>query len=452
MTSFPATVTPNSPAEEPEERTSSPYNATFAACYIANTATMIAVSCTFRYDDFVHLHGGTAFDLGLIVGLGTLGALTSRAMQAFGLDRIGPRVMWLSCLAVYIGSVLFHTQLDNVTQPPVYIARMMMMLGLAGAFGASLTFVSQAGPVGRMGELLGMLGTSGFVGLAIGPSLSDWLLGDSPQMSDINRMFYTAAGLASLAWSMAWWATRHAPRPVERRWPSLSSIRQFHSGTLLIVAAAMGLGLSLPGVFVRSFVRQAGLGGIGRFFLVYATVALIVRIATRSASDRIGIRPVVLTGMCFLSASMMSFLLVSTSATLVIPAMLTGVAHALLFPAVVSGGNLSFPLHYRGLATTLTLAMFDVGNLIGQPLAGLSVRIAELSGLPPHGTMFVVVATLIGTAAAIYAIRPPRVLSYAEAMSREAASDDGQAASAVVTEAIVTDSCHSEDPVAASAS
>ena len=303
--------------------------------------------------------------------------------------------------------MLLHPLITSIDGPMIFATRILMMLGLAGSFGAALTFVSQTAPPGRMGELLGMLGTSGFLGLAIGPSLSDWLLGADPTMTDVHRMFYVAAVMATLAWIVAYWATRHAPKPVPRSLPSWGTVRQFHPGTLLIVAAAMGLGLSLPGVFVRSFARETGLGGIGPFFIIYACTAFVLRVLTRRLSDQIGVRPVVLTGLALLSASMLLFLLAKSPATLVIPAVVSGFAHALLFPAVVSGGNLSFPMHYRGLATTLTLTMFDVGNMLGQPLVGLSVHLARVWGLPPYTTMFVMVSLLIACANGLFYLFPP---------------------------------------------
>ena len=387
------------------------YGAVFWACYAANTATMIAVSSMFRYADFVQLRGGNEFELGLIVGLGAVGSLSSRFLQAFQLDRIGPRRMWLGALACFITSLLLHTTISTVDGWLVYAARILMMFGLAGAFGASLTFVSQTAPPGRMGELLGMLGTSGFLGLAIGPSVSDAILGSSPDASDINRMFFFAAGMSVFSWVMAFGATSRRTPPLAHRSPTWSCIREHHPGSLLVVAAAMGLGLSLPGVFVRSYARDMDPngGGIGMFFLVYASVAFGVRVATRRMSDRLGTRPVVLAGLGFLACSMLCYLIATTAWLLIIPAVLTAFAHALLFPAVVSGGNYSFPPQWRGLATTLTLTMFDIGNLLGQPLAGGTIHLAEQWGLPGYSVMFVLIAVLLSAANAIFFWMPPRL-------------------------------------------
>jgi hypothetical protein len=76
-----------------------------------------------------------------------------------------------------------------------------------------------------------------------------------------------------------------------------------------------------------------------------------------------------------------------------------------LFPAVVAGATISFPLRYRGLATTLILAMMDIGFLIGAPLIGGIVHYAEFVDLAPYPTMFVTVSVLLALATVIYTFK-----------------------------------------------
>ena len=87
-----------------------------------------------------------------------------------------------------------------------------------------------------------------------------------------------------------------------------------------------------------------------------------------------------------------------------IPALAGGIAHGLLFPAVVGGGSGVFPKQFRGTGTTLMLAMFDIGSLIGQPSVGSIIEISKSCRLPPYATMFTSVAMVTLLAAAFYAI------------------------------------------------
>ena len=69
-----------------------------------------------------------------------------------------------------------------------------------------------------------------------------------------------------------------------------------------------------------------------------------------------------------MEAGLLSYLLVSSRWQLGLPGMLGGVAHALLFPTVVARGSSAFPNRYRGLGTSMMLAMLDLGTLTGAPL------------------------------------------------------------------------------------
>jgi MFS family permease len=141
---------------------------------------------------------------------------------------------------------------------------------------------------------------------------------------------------------------------------------------------------------------------IGTFFAIYAVTAFTMRVALRRLPDRIGPRPAALLGMVALIAAMLLYLVVGAPWTLVFPGTVAGLAHALLFPAVVAGGNRTFPARHRGLATTLVLGLFDLGKLLGMPLAGGVIDGAAYAGLPPYPTMFLTMAGLLALAAVAY--------------------------------------------------
>lgn len=378
------------------------FDRTFWLAYAANLLLMVGVSTLFRYADFVRLAGGTTFTLGLIVGVGMVGSLLMRGVLGTTIDHYGAGRIWAVSLVVIILALLLHLTIATVDSPLVYIARITLMVGQAGAFGASLTFVTLRAPPGRTGEMIGMLGSSGFIGVAVGPILGDWLFATPEVTGDhIRQMFMMATTAAILSLVCVLFASRgEVPiRTSRRRPPMVWLLRRYHPGPILICAAAMGIGVMMPHTFVRPYTQHLGLPRILTFFVVYAVAAFSVRVMTRRFTDRFGIRPVVQVGFTFLAISLLTFLLVDREWLLVIPATIGGVAHAFLFPAIVTGGSLSFPMRYRGLATTFVLAMFDIGNLIGQPLIGGIVEFAPKIGLPGYATMFVCVASLMVTAA-----------------------------------------------------
>jgi MFS family permease len=128
----------------------------------------------------------------------------------------------------------------------------------------------------------------------------------------------------------------------------------------------------------------------------------VIRLLTRRWTDRMGTRPVALCGLSCLAASLLLFLPVNSEWGLALPAAVSGVAHAVLFPAVISGGGNAFPNRHRGLATTLVLTMFDLGSLLGQPAVGVLLQASRNRGWPAYDVMFVSVAAFMGLVAFVY--------------------------------------------------
>ena len=123
---------------------------------------------------------------------------------------------------------------------------------------------------------------------------------------------------------------------------------------------------------------------------------------------------------------------------LVIPSVTYGMGHAILFPAGFAEGCCTFPPRYRGLGTSLMLATYDVGLLIGAPTAGLLVHFGQAQGWPGYPTMFVGVAIVLVLTTGVYATaqRPSQTPSQAASdrtasvchRSRLAAADTQRAA------------------------
>lgn len=180
----------------------------FGHAYLANTSLMIAVSMLFRYADFVTYLGGTEYELGWIVGVGMLGALLMRAVLGAGIDRYGASNIWVASVALVVLSLVGHLWIDRLDSPLIYLLRILYTVSLAGAFGASITFVSLRAPASRTGEVIGSLGSSGFVGMALGPLLADGLFAQSAEgRVAVDRLFLVAAGFGLVSL----WAKPLAP-------------------------------------------------------------------------------------------------------------------------------------------------------------------------------------------------------------------------------------------------
>ena len=227
-------------------------------------------------------------------------------------------------------------------------------------------------------------------------------------------MFVVCAVLGTINVILAILATRHANfQPRSRHASAWSLLRRYHPGAVLLVSAATGFGLGLPGTFLRPYAESMSIPGIALFFAVYCPTAFAARFSSRRLPARIGNRRVLHLGLAFMVTGMLLFTVASNQWLLCLPAVALGVAHALLFPSVIAAGTAAFPARNRGLATTLVLTFFDLGTLVGSPIAGGIVSYAPRLGLPDFGSMFVAVAGMIGTSAVVYALSREKAVSVA---------------------------------------
>lgn len=400
------------------------YDLAFWFAYSSNLTLMIAHSLLFRYADFVLYLGGSEFLLGWIVGLGMLGCLAMRLAQGVGIDRYGPRVMWVASTALFAVSCFGHLAISHVDGPAIFLLRIAYNCAIAGFFGASITFISARAPVTRMAEVVGMLGTSGFMAMVIGAWLGDLLLGQTPIELPRLRWMFAIAGILGLAsMTLGWLATRGEIHiPARRKISPFALLRRYHPGAVLLVGAATGFGLGLPGTFLRPYAASIGIPKIVVFFAIYAPTAFIARFLTRRLPERLGHRAGMLLGLASMSLGMLLLTTATNNWLFAPPAIFLAVAHALLFPSVIAAASEAFPLRNRGLATTLILAMFDVGTLVGSPIAGAILTYSEVVGLPSFPTMFTAAAIAIGSTGVIYAVTPRP--GKANRGARGATSDD----------------------------
>lgn len=406
---------PSSPISEPgaaradktEQHSASAYDAAFWFAYGANFTLTMTAALLYHYADFVVVLGGTEKNLGWIVGIGAVGSLLFRLVQGRAIDQCGPRLIWLLSLGALTCALLAHLLVHRVDGPFVYLVRTIYQCGLAAAFGCSITYITLRAPPARTAEVVGILGSSGFVGMISGSQLGDLLCrGETVERWQVDTLFLCGAALALVTLLLAALATRGAV-PVRRRrhLPLFWLVRRYHPGFLLVMAAVMGLAITLPGTFLLPFVETRGLGGVATFFSTYAVTAFVMRLATRRFTDRVGVPRTVLIGAATLAASMLLYLVVDSAWTLALPGVAAGIAHALFFPAIVAGGSTSFPARHRGTGTTLLLSMFDVGQVVGLPLAGNVVYYSPRLGLPSFPTLFVLMAGLILVAATFYLLQ-----------------------------------------------
>ncbi len=387
------------------------YGPRFWYAYAASTLVTVAVAILFRYADLVTLLGGTELQLGWIVGLGMVGSLLARFSLGVAIDQQGPKRIWLGSLVVLAGTCLAHLAISRCDGPEIYLLRLLYCTSIAGVFGASTTFISTGVNISRMAEVLGILGTSGFVGMMLGTQLGDALAGPGPaERWVVDRMFMAAGLLVLGAIPFAWLATRGTHPLVKRRDPvTWETLWKYQPGFVLVVGMVAGAALSLPQAFLRPYAEFIHVPRIGTFFTVVAVTAVATRIVNRYVLQRLGLQVMVVIGLGLLALAQVLYLAVDSEWKFLLPGLPYGIGQAILYPVVAALGTATFPERYRGMGITLILAAFDVGQLVAGPAAGGLIRGSESFGLPGYPILFLASsAALIGVGAAYWwSLRKP---------------------------------------------
>ncbi|TWT81791.1 major facilitator superfamily transporter [Planctomycetes bacterium CA13] len=357
------------------------YDRDFLIAVASQTCFVMANTLMAHYARWIEFLGGDLRQVGLIMGSAALLGLLLRPWMAQWINRIGARAMWGVGYFVFAISSIGNLALYDLSAG-IYLLRGGIVLGGAIVFASGLTFVSQTAPSNRRAEAIGILGVGGFMGMLLGPALGDLFLGSDHRVRFDFVMLFSAATIAN-AIPAGLLLFLHAPKSVGDQRPArlgefVQTVRRYWPGTILLVNFAFGICITAPLIFVASFVdtmhlKTPGVSIIGVFFWCYAGLAILVRLGFRRLPDVIGPAKVLVAGTVFMSMAMFAFTIVSPERPwmIVVPALLGGVGHSLMFHTMITLTLTRFPHAAHGTGSTLALMTLDLGMIIGAPLLGL---------------------------------------------------------------------------------
>ena len=374
---------------------------------ISQTCFVLCNSLMAHYNRWIEFLGGTVEQVGWIMGAGAIAALVLRPWMGQWINRLGARNAWLVGYLIFAFGVAGNLLLHELHWP-VYLLRSCLVFAMSLVFGSSLTYITQTCPPQRRTEAIGIVGAAGLVGIMLGPSLGDLLLGlpDARIRANFQLLFLLAFGglvLPVVCVCLLPPATTHRAQTARLSDFLLISWR-YWPGTVLLVNIVFAICMSVPFVFLGSYIdkaqlQQTDLPMMGLFFVFYGGSALLVRVGLRRLADQIGPARVMLTGLTIMGAGMFCFLPVNLNRSwlLALPAIVCGTGHGLLHHTMAALTLQSFPAPVRGTGIALMMMMYDFGTVAGAPVLG---RIAATAGFD---WVFVTVGVCCVTTAAIYA-------------------------------------------------
>jgi MFS family permease len=366
-------LTPDPPADQL-------YTRPFTIAVISQMGFVLANLMMAHYARWIAYLGGSESDIGWITGVGAFGALLLRPWLGQWLNRLGARNVWFLGCGLFLVGTLGNLWVHDLGWL-IYALRTCLILGVACVSSSSLMYISQIAPAHRQAEAIGILGVGGFVGFIFGPYLGDLIIGSGARSrGDFLFLFWAAAGVVVLSMIMLAFLqeTRTTRPPSAVRLSDFAlTVAKHWPGSVLLVMFLFGVCMTVPLAFLARFIDEArlsipGVSIIGLFFLFYALIGLTLRIGFRQLPDRIGRRKVLLLGMAVMAAGMFSFRLVDATQPwfLIVPALLCGAGHALMFHTGTALILEAFPTEVRGTGSALAFMMLDLGSMIGSPILG----------------------------------------------------------------------------------
>lgn len=378
------------------------YGRTFWLAYLANSALVMANALTFRFAELVHFLGGTESVVGDIVALGTLVAVAVRLSVSHVLDDYGTRRLWPICSLLFIGGCVMFLGATHALWV-LYVARIAYYVGLTGMFACSMTHIQNHVPADRRTEIIGNLGSSGFVGMILGSNLGDAILYAVAEPQAQFLILFGGAGLIGLFYlTVVLILTYGDEAEVRARSPiAFRLMLRFWPGTVVLAAMTMGLGVTATQTFLTRFATSQNIEGIGVFFTGYAISAFVFRLLVQNWSRTIGRHWMLVRGLIGHTLGHLLLANVTEGWHFIVPSIVCGFGHALLFPAVVSLGSGSFPKECRGAGTAIILGFADFGSLVFSPVLG---RIGDRHGFPAlyYTSSAIVLLTALGYALVAY--------------------------------------------------
>ena len=285
------------------------YGRGFWLAYAANLMLVCANSLTFRFAEFISSLDGTEELSGEIFRAGLIAAIVFRLGLGRAIDHYGPRLIWLASSLAYIAGGLMFLFPDRLS-PVIWLARIVYQTGLAGMFSCSIVHIQNQVPANRRTEIIGSLGSSGFVGTILGTQLGDLIFKFLPEgQSRFAAMFGGAAALGLAHAVVVFWLTRGESHTQPAAAPGpFRLMRRYWPGPIVVVAAAQGTSMAVTMYFLTRYATVMNLQGIAPFFLVYSLTAFACRWIFRDWGASFGRHGMVLWGLASLTVGQLLFL------------------------------------------------------------------------------------------------------------------------------------------------
>ena len=338
--------------------------------------------------------------MGLIMGVHSLAAVAVRPLIGRLTDLKGRKMIALWGIGLIVIVLPFFHLVRGAGWLPLLL-RALSGLGWGIGMTATMIFASDLAPRDRMARSMGVIGVAGLVANALGPSLGEEII----RRFGFGGLFNASIVLALGAMICVGVLEDPARKAGPLRSPSAAASFRGMGFAMILVMSSMSIvhGATKGSIdnFIALFGRSIGFNHVGPFFLAFSCAAILTRIRLGDLSDRIGRKKVIFPSAVIVSLNLFLISQVRGFPLYIAAGFIGGFGQGLIFPALSTYVIDVLGAANKGLAISIYLTLFDIGNGLGAPLFG---AISDLSG---YRAMYVFAGALMLAVNFLFAHKAP---------------------------------------------
>ncbi len=367
----------------------------------ANLFIWIGFGAFILFPLFILDIGGTKADIGILMGVMPFAAVVVRPWAAEMVDRLGRRIAMAAgggmMTAAGFACLLFQAPIASVFYPHLAL-RLLFGVGFSLLIVSSYTLAADLSPRPRLSEGLGVFGTTGLLGVALGPMGAEWII----HQAGFSTLFI-ASGTTFAAGVLLTLAMQADPRdPLNH--PSASFLETLRLPTVFwiaLIGLCFGVGFAAHNSFVAPFAKSKALYA-SFYYGAYSLAAIVARLIGGKLSDRLGESGTIPVALASAGGGFTLLIFIVSPLGLAASGFFCGIGHGLIVPALLAATVRNMPAQTRGKATGVITGGLDSGLFMGAVILGY---VGDGYGYP---ILFAAAVLSMGLGLAVWFFRRPR--------------------------------------------
>jgi predicted MFS family arabinose efflux permease len=259
---------------------------------------------------------------------------------------------------------------------PLLLIRVIHGVGLALCFTSAFTYIADIVPESRLNEGIGMFGTTGITGLAVGPAIGEAVI----RAFGFHMFFLSASILATTGLCLQLALPESYTRvTVESSESFFSVLNRKKILIVALLALLFGFALAASGSFVAPFAKEKHLAFISLYYVFYSSAAVLTRLFGGRLADKIGEDRIIPNALALTGVGLLILIFLEGNFVLILSGLMSGCGQGFLFPCLISLAIRDESIHIRGKINGVFTGGIDAGVFLGSVILGY---IGQWAGFP----------------------------------------------------------------------